>query len=254
MSSTASHGNLLWQTLLQHLRAYQHGPDAVGKAREVIWDVTPSGTFVNGLCADACLAQARRLLLRNGRIYRWGNTLCYEITEPEHQQLLMLASRQKPEPGAANLLANLFCVGVQGEESSSQALPPAKLVNALLADEELWQRAPKICHYARRAVFDTIFNLCGPGWHPDAGILIHGPDIAPVMPAPDLRSAATAIDRLPPYIRELFSEFCFRTEADLTNALAFQLTALLINHFDAQPHPIILIDGNQPGLGKTLFV
>jgi hypothetical protein len=253
MASFTPHGNSPWQVLLYHLHAYQHGQNAVQKEREVIWDVTPHGTFVNGLTGDTCLAQARKILLDSGQVYRWGDSLCFEVKESQHQQLLVLASRQKPEPGAAGMLANLFCVGVQTEDKTSQALPPAKLVNALLADQDLWRQAPHITHYARRSVFDTDFNLCGPGWHPNPGFLVHGPDITPIMPPSELLAGAKPLDRLPPFTRTLLREFCWRGESDLTNALALLLTGLLINHFVEQPHPAALLDANQPGVGKTLF-
>src|SRR5579871_1018636 len=112
MANSASHGKSLWSTLLQHLRAYLRGPETVTKSREIIWDVNAQGNFVNGQTADTCLARARNILVMSGRIYRWENTLCYEVQEPGYEQLLILASRDKAFPGAAGVLSNLFCVAV----------------------------------------------------------------------------------------------------------------------------------------------
>ncbi|MHB1426942.1 MAG: hypothetical protein ACYC3I_27625 [Gemmataceae bacterium] len=254
MPHPVSCGGSLWSTFLHNLRAYQHGPEASTQTRAILWDVTPHGHFVNGLSADSALARARNILVQSGRIYRWEDTLCYEVQEHGHEQLFVLGTRQKAQPGAAAVLSNIFCVGVRNEESSSQALPPVSFVNALLADELLWKQLPAIRHYGRRPVFDRNFILCGPGWHPDAAILVHGPDITPALPPLERLEGATVLDRLPPFTRTLLQEFCWRSEADLINALAVLLTGFLINHLVEQPHPMAIIDGNQPGVGKTLFV
>src|SRR4051794_33247533 len=92
--------------------------------------------------------------------------------------------RGKAEPHAASILANLVGIGVQGEEGASQSLMPATLVNALLANEDLWGSMPVIRTYALRPVFDGNYCLCGPGWHPEQGILVHGPDIDPAQEQP----------------------------------------------------------------------
>jgi hypothetical protein len=63
-----------------------------------------------------------------------------------------------------------------------------------------------------------------------------------------------AIDRLPPRLRELFSEFCWRSEADLVNTIGYLLGGLLVNHFLESPHPVALVDGNREGIGKTLVM
>src|SRR5262249_13334831 len=159
----------------EHLRAYQHGPDLGGEARQIIWGVSATGTFVGGQTVDRTIATARKILLESGCVYRWENTICFQSRERE--RVLLLASRDKAEPNAASILTNLFCVGVQSDKSATQALPPANLVNSLLADQTLWLQLPEIRHHARRPVFTSDFELCGPGWHPEHGILVHGPDI-----------------------------------------------------------------------------
>src|SRR5262249_53173950 len=78
----------------------------------------------------------------------------------------------------------------------------------------------------------------------------HGPAVEPVLP-PDPAPGRPFVDRLPRHLRALLSGFCFREDADAVNALAALVTAVLVNHFVAVPKPVVLLDGNQPGLGKT---
>jgi len=254
MPVSVSPGNSLWNALKQNLQVYQFSP-AVGMAnREVIKGVLPDGTCVGGMTMDMFLGHASMILLDSKHVYRWQDTLCFEITDLASPQLQVLATRQKAEPGAPGLLANLFCVAVEGEDSTRESLPSAKLVNAMLANQDLWGQLPAISYYARRPVFDANFNLCGPGWHSDKGILVHGPEVEPIIPLDDMGTTKSVLDRLPPFLKGLLCEFCWRGEADLVNALALLLTGQLLNHFVDDPHPIAIIDGNQPGLGKTILV
>src|SRR5262249_23280984 len=123
----------------------------------------------------------------------------------------------------------------------------------LLADEDLGGQLPVIRHYARRPIYDEDFRLCGPGWHPESGVLVHAPDITPYLEAPRPAVGAAALDRLPPHLGRLPRDFCWASDADLFNALAAVLTGFLSNHFVDDGKPIVLLDGNQRGLGKTLF-
>jgi hypothetical protein len=258
MNKTITPGKRFADALLSSLRAFQRGPSADERKRPVIWGVTGDGTLISGMTLADFLAQASRILLESARVYRWEDTIVFEFREAEPQQLLLLSARGKAEPQAASVLTNLFSVGVQGKEAVSESLVPAKLVNALLADEGLWRRLPLIKTYLRRAVYDEGFTLRGPGWHPDLGILVHGPDITPVMPPagpPPVAQgpAAASIGRLPPGLRRLLQDFCWASEADLENALGLLLTGLLANHFVSDPKPVGLIDGNQQEIGKTLL-
>src|SRR5262249_44180899 len=123
----------------------------------------------------------------------------------------------------------------------------------VLRSELLPPRLPRIQHYARRPMFDFDFNLRAPGWHSEVGYLIHGEEVEPVPHAP-ADTDAPAIERLPHHLRILLGEFCFRSDADAANTVAMMLTGLLANHFVDVLKAIFLIDGNQPGLGKTLLV
>lgn len=254
MTALASRGKSLWDSLRLNINAFKTISAVGSTARALILNVHPQGAFVNGMSADQFFAEATDSLVASGVVYRWEDTICYEVQEPESQQLLTIATRQRAEPGAGPLLTNLFCVGVATEESMTESIPSSKLVNALLANREFWRRLPKIRFYAHRPVFDDKFNLCGPGWHAEKGILVHGAAIEPIMPATCSATAATALQRLLPNLRGLFKEFCWQSDADMTNALGMLLTGKLVNHLVDTPHPGFIVDGNQPGLGKTLLI
>src|SRR4051812_46196774 len=254
MTTYTSRGKRLWETFRKNLQAYQRGPVSGTGTREVIWGVTGKGTCVGGMTLDAFVARAGKVLLDSGRVYRWEDTVCFEAGEPGDQALFVTAPRQRAEPGAAGMLANLFCVGVQGEKGDSQSLPPSNLVQALLADQRLWRQLPAITYYSRRPVFDADFNLCDPDWNGGKGILVHGPDVEVALAAPAYAPGAPALDRLPPYLRRLLGGFCWASDADLVNAVGLLLTGFLANHFVSEPKPVGIIDGNQKGLGKTLLI
>ena len=160
----------------------------------------------------------------------------------------------KAEPGATALLANLVVVGVQNNQTPMQSPLPGKLVNVLLANEKLSRQLPQIRHYARRPVFDASFDLRGPGFHAGQNILVHGPDIAPDIDGPATPPEPPPWTGCPSTAGVLLRDFCWASDADLTNAVGVLLTGLLANHFVDDPKPIAILDGNQRGLGKTLFV
>jgi hypothetical protein len=240
--------------LTDALHAYQIGPVVGDHARQIIWGVTPQGAFVDGQTLDGFLAQAGQILAECSRLYKFGNTIAFETDAPGDQRLETLAVQYRALPNAAAILANLFGVGRETNQGFIQSLAASNLINAVLADESLWQHLPEIKYYARRPTFDLDFNLCAPGWNAASGILVHAPEVVPTSHAPACAPDAKAIDRLPPRLRALFAEFSWRSDADLVNALAMPLTGLLINHFVNDPHPGGLVDGNQPGTGKTLCV
>src|SRR5262245_44583390 len=214
MSAPPSRGKMLHDQLLRNLRALQRGFTAPKRVRPVLWDVTSSGTFVNDMNLDIFLARATDIVLESGRLYRWEDTVVYEFRNPGNQRLRILSAGEEPTRHAANILCNLFAVGVQTENGARQSPVPARLAGALLADEDLCQALPAINTYARRALFDEDFVLRGPGWHPDQRILIHGPCIVPAC-LPAVPDAPRSADRLPPAIRRPLGESCWASGADL---------------------------------------
>ena len=130
--------------------------------------------------------------------------------------------------------------------------PPARLVELLLNHQPTLNRLPKILVYATRPIFDEDFRFRPPGWHPDVGYLIHGPEVEPVLPERST-AAASVLERLPPRLRELLRDFCFKSDVDLINAVGVLLTGTLVSLFVRPGKALILIDGNRPGIGKTLL-
>ena len=198
---------------------------------------------------ENALARLAEILAESERVFRYGNTIVLQTDRLDAggKCLQVLRDGATIPPGAADWLANVFVCG--GE--AGQCPPFAWLVNVALRSETIWPVLPQIRVYANRPLFSEDYSLCGPGWHPDTGILVHGESVDPIMiPVP----TAPGPDRIPPKLRKLLDGFCFRTLADRVNAVALLLTGLLVNHFIGPGKPIWLIDGNQPGTGKTLLV
>lgn len=253
MSKSKSPGKLRFAAMQKALRGCRARPTAWSTVRSVIWGVTGNGLCVAGQTIDGFLNEAGTILLKSGRAYRYGDTVVLEGGPPGNRTLRLLASEGIAQTGAAGLLANLFVVGVRTDTDESQCAAPSSLVKALLASEQAMGQLPEIRLHFTRPVFDDNFHLVGPGWHAGSGILVHGPDITPVMPAPapSTSSSARALDLLPPCTRGLLEGFCFASDADLANAVGALLTGLLANHFIDAPKPVFITDANQRGVGKT---
>ena len=255
MPATPSPGKALADKLHAAIQDIGLNPALLIHSRSIITGVTSEGKFVGGMTIDQFFAEAGQILLDSHRVFRHGNSICLEIGEANERRLIDLAADHRAEPGAAPLLANLFGVEVGGGDgAASQSLMPAKLVGALLACEPLWAALPAIRYYGRRPAFDAEFTFRGPGWHPSAASSSTVPRPSPILHEPPDDANAGALHRLPPRLRGLLGEFSWRSEADLVNAVALLLTGLLINHFIDDPHPVAIVDGNQPGVGKTLLI
>jgi len=149
--------------------------------------------LVGGMTVDGFLAEAGQILHDSGRVFRRDDDVVLECRSPDDRRLEVLAVQRRMEPAAPSLLTDLFVVGVKAtrkgdrhpERDAGHAGP------ALLNAQDFRDSLPRIRRYARRPVFDADFNLCGPGWHADRGILVHGPDVTVAVSAPSL-------DRAPP--------------------------------------------------------
>jgi hypothetical protein len=51
----------------------------------------------------------------------------------------------------------------------------------------------------------------------------------------------------------VLQNFCFKSDADMVNAVGTLLTGLLVALFVRSGKAVNLLDGNQPGIGKTLL-
>ncbi|WP_145093217.1 hypothetical protein [Anatilimnocola aggregata] len=111
---------------------------------------------------------------------------------------------------------------------------------------------PQIRQYFRRPVIDVDFIVRGPGYHADICTLVHSHRIEPVVLGPVPSASLPALQRLPHHLQQLLSDFCFFTNSDVVNYVAMLLTGVLATHFAADGKPIFALDGNQPGVGKSL--
>ena len=172
-----------------------------------------------------------------------------EVANGARKWLLPLRTGTEVHGYAKSQLANIFLV----ENAGRQFPIPDWFAQQLLRCEKAPEMLPTIITYAQRPVFDDDFRLCVSGWHPESGILVHGPDIEPYLEDCQL-DAELPIDRLPPCLRCLLKGFCFTEPADVANTIGMLLTGLLSNHFVQVQKALCIVDGNQPGTGKTLLV
>jgi hypothetical protein len=242
-------GEELEGQLTQAIHQAQQAPAPGARQLPVLQSLSPKGGFT--VPQDNVLLQTAGYLAASGRVYVYGDSIMLEMEglEGQGRRLAPLRRGARVEVGAEDLLANLFCC--QAEDA--QFPVPKWFTDVLLRCELLPPLLPRVRHYAKRSVFDEQFVLLGPGWHPGAGVLVHGPEVEPAV-LEDVEPDGPAVERLPPHLRALLQGFCFRSDADVANAVAMLLTGLLLKHFAEVLKPIFLVDGNQPGLGKTLLV
>ena len=200
------------------------------------------------------LMETRDILINSETVFIHGRDIAMEVTTGTDRSLVTLTAGYQIETRASSLLANVFVCDKtsRSDESAVQFPPPAQFVALLLNSDQTRDHLPRITTYAMRPVFDDDFQLRGPGWHPDIGLLVHGPEIEIVLPS-NMSTTGPARDRLPPRLRELLHDFCLHTDADVANVVGVLLTAMLMPHFVSRGKPICLLDANQPGTGKTLL-
>lgn len=237
--------------LTEALRALAHTPLDGARGLPELTGLRAPPKSIYTQPQDNVILQAIGVLTASGKVYAHGRDIVYEsdALDGSGQTLTHLRIGSEVEPGAECRLANLFTC----REDDTCFPPPRWFANLLLASDLLHGRLPRIRMYANRPVFDADFHLCSAGWNEGPGFLVHGPHVEPVPPEPGDPNR-TALDRLPRHLRALLGGFCFCSCADVTNALAMLLTGLLANHFVEPGKGVFLIDGNQPGLGKTLLV
>jgi hypothetical protein len=251
MSTISSRGEQLCDDLFAALRELCVGPTGTGLT--LIQGVISRGDLVDGQTMAGFFHDAGEALRASGRVYAMDDSVMYEQRGENGHALVQIASASRVESCAPALLTNVIAACVQHQKGEIQSTISARLIYALLSHESLRSQLACIRDYARRPLYDGEFVLRGPGWHPDPGILVHGPDITPAPFEPP-GNAADPRDRLPSLLRELLRDYCWAGPADMVNALGMLLTGLLVNHFVEEPHPIGLLDGNQPDVGKTHFV
>lgn len=115
---------------------------------------------------------------------------------------------------------------------------PASYGNTWLNHPGERARLPVIRLFTHNPVFTDDWRLVAPGYDKPAGIYYAGAAVA-------ARSDTKHVDAL-------LHDFCFLSPSDRTNYLGVLLTALLMPHFIGSK-PAILLNGNQPGLGKSIL-
>jgi hypothetical protein len=252
MVCQSSAGAQLVKDLLHGLNVYRFG-STDGEGPETIWDITSDARLVEAQTLTGFVDQRGELLVKSGRVFRFGDDLVYETRANGQRGLETLAAGSKVLSTAHALLPGIAMAGLHTKDGPTYTPLPVRLINVALVHDSLRARLPAVNEYARRPVYDVDYNLLGPGWHPESGVLVHGTDIAPTAP-PAILPGSKLIDRLPHHLRELLGEFCWSTDADLANAVGLLLTGFLVNRFVDEGHPIGIVDGNQKGVGKTLLV
>ena len=197
------------------------------------------------------ILSAINLLVESRVLYDHNSSIVIENDSLDDGGLTLypLRTGHKVESGAESSLANVFTC-----RDGDIVFPlPRWFLYLLFRSDLLRGRLPRIRTYARRPLFDENYDYCAPGWNADSGVLIHGAHVEPALPgSPDM--SLPARDRLPPHLGRMLSGFCFKSAADIANAFAMFLTGLLANLFVRDPKGLFFVDGNQPGVGKTLLV
>jgi hypothetical protein len=250
-TANASRGRDLVQRLRDGRAQAGHAPLPGARDLPVLTGLTPQCIFLEPL--ENVRDRATRILVDSGRVYAYGDDILYERIDGPVRCLVPLTRGRVVERSAAAIMANLvICELAAPDKAPVQFVPPRPCVELLLNSAPTRQAVPRIKAYATRPVFDDDYKLLGPGWHPEAGVLVHGPDVEPILPnvvAPD----RPLCDRLPHHLRVLLGDFCLRSDADLANAVGALLTGLLMVQFVDIGKAVVLLDGNQPGVGKTLL-
>jgi hypothetical protein len=243
-----SRGSSLAERLFAGIHDAEAAPLPGARDLPVLTGVGRAGEFL--VPQENVLVRATDILVQSGKVFLQGDAIVQEIDPHDGTgpRLIPLRTGGRVEVGAEDWLANLFIC----ELGRLQFSPPRALVDVLLRAETTVAWLPRVRVYARGPVFDENFVLQGPGWHPEVGILVHGPAIDPVPVTSD-DTDGSALNRLPTHLRRLLQGFCFTSDADCANAVGFMATGLLANHFIERSKPVGLLDGNQPGVGKTLL-
>jgi hypothetical protein len=217
----------------------------------VLSGVSPNCLFARPM--ENVLVDAGQILVESQQVFSYGDGIYQEVCERRCRSLMPLARGGEIEHSASSQVSNLMvCSQAAREGGVLQFAPPQRLLALVFGRAPFRQQLPVIRTYATRPVFDRDYHLLAPGWHPGPGVLVHGPAIDPILP-PEPDPGLSIRDRLPPHLRTLLNGFCFREAADAANFVAALLTVLLVNLFVQVGKPVFLVDGNQPGLGKSLL-
>jgi len=251
----------------ESVRAFADAAVAVAKLRNDI----PDRELIDGIAKDGStrgdglvvLNEVLNILALSRRVYAHHDDVMLTNAANTKFRLLSVDGRAEPKAGAwlMNIVAGVTYKlnHATGEIESWEFRLPDSICDQLFAMDRCLDSLPAVTTYATHSVFDNQFRLHGPGYHENERILVQGVSITPkieVLPAAGgsaARTIAEAVDRLPPHLRRLLKDFDWAGVVDLTNAIGTLLMGLLMNHFVEDGHPMVVIRGNQPSIGKSLL-
>ena len=169
-----------------------------------------------------------------------------------HGSLVSVADTHIQPLNAVNVceLISSVCLLVDGSGSEPKPIRVPERVGRQIVGRGAWFGIPNLKGIVTTPVFTQSGLLQTPGYDVKSGVYYKRTiDIDPVPESPSREMAVAALGR----IKELVVDFPFLTEAHRANWLAALLTMVARHAIDG-PVPLFLIDGNQPGIGKSLLV
>lgn len=244
---SASRGEDLAMRLQRMCEALRRLPHRLARALACIKGIKSSGKFLEG--QENMLLKIGEVLRDSRTVYHYGTDMLYVI-DTEAETIMGVEGTKKSAPG---ILANIMVFQEQtATKGTIEFLAPLSVLEAVFRNRTVLGMLPNISYLAKTPVFGPEFTLLqGPGYH-DCGIMVLARPVEPVAFA--LSRESEAINRLPRLLRRLLRRFCFRSNADVANTLAVLLTAILMNHCIGFARALIIVDGNRPGIGKTLLI
>lgn len=132
-----------------------------------------------------------------------------------------------------------FCqeTGAEEPDRLRYEVLPGHLARAFVSSPSVHERLPDLTTVTHTPVFDRAWNYIGsPGYHEPSGIYYKGPTL---LPRPGTER-----------IRELLADFNWSSPEDMVNVVGVLLTSLTMPNWRSG-HPIVIIDGNKSGVGKS---
>ncbi len=247
-----SPGAMLAARLQHAVRSLRSAPLPGARRLPVVRGVNQNLSFTAP--PDNVFSEITSILAQSQQVLRYGSDVVLASGEGDRGRLRVLCEGDHVLPIAPYLMSNFFLCESEptGDKTPSRFLPNLGLVSHLFNREATLAALPEIKAYSRRPIYDSNFQLLDSGYHQQAGILVHSFAVDPAtIEPPD--PTRPVLERLPPYLRILLAEFAFRSPADLVNAVAVMVTGVLAYLLVECGKPLVLVDANQPGVGKTFL-
>ena len=201
---------------------------------------TPSQTRptvkINDVSQAEIFANIKGIMLRAGLYYSRGSSSdpALWLIEPDHKKQLD-ATQFRAEFGR---YADAVREIPSKDGPIDMKIPdlPETTAKLFLLRHDLKKQFPFIALLTNNPGFDHEWNLYQPGYNEQSQIYYQGTSIDP----------ANSIEHL----SRLLDEFCWRDSIDRINYIGILLTGLVMHRFIGS-HPMLLLNGNQPGVGKT---